>query len=142
MAEYIDREALLAHIRDLPTWWADDGGYFGGAQKLPDGLFDPNDIISSIENAPAADVAPVEHGRWGDNGIPGSILSGCSVCGFTCGASSFSYCPYCGAELNPCESENSYYDWCCEYCEMTCDKRDGWCERFCPVRSKLREEEK
>lgn len=39
-------------------------------------------------------------------------------------------------------SENSYYDWCCEYCKMTCDKRDGWCERFCPVRSKLREEEK
>ncbi len=29
-------------------------------------------------------------------------------------------------------SENSYYDWCCEYCEMTCDKRDGWCERFDP----------
>lgn len=29
-------------------------------------------------------------------------------------------------------SGNSYYDWCCEYCEMTCDKRDGWCERFNP----------
>lgn len=59
MAEYIEREALLAHIKDLPTWWADDGGYFGGAQKLPDGLFDPIDIISSIENALAVDAVEV-----------------------------------------------------------------------------------
>mgnify|MGYP004640604175 CR=1 FL=1 len=59
MAEYVEREALLAHIKDLPTWWADAGGYYSGAQKLPDGLFEPEDIIASIENAPAADVAPV-----------------------------------------------------------------------------------
>ncbi len=104
MPEYIEREALLAHIKDLPTWWADEGGYYGGPQKLPDGLFEPEDIIASIENAPAADVVPVVHGRWGDNGIPGSILCGCSVCGFTCGASSFFYCPNCGAKMDgePC----------------------------------------
>lgn len=29
-------------------------------------------------------------------------------------------------------SDNSYYDWCCEYCSLTCEKRDGWCERFTP----------
>ena len=29
-------------------------------------------------------------------------------------------------------SGNSYYDWCCEYCGLTCDKHDGWCERFSP----------
>ncbi len=27
-------------------------------------------------------------------------------------------------------SENSYYDWCCEYCTAKCDRRSGWCERF------------
>ena len=27
-------------------------------------------------------------------------------------------------------SENSYYDWCCEYCTAECDKRSGWCDRF------------
>lgn len=27
-------------------------------------------------------------------------------------------------------SENSYYDWCCEYCTAECDKRNGWCARF------------
>lgn len=49
---------------------------------------------------PAADVAPVVHGRWGDNGIPESILCGCSVCGFTCGSSSFRYCPNCGTKMD------------------------------------------
>lgn len=33
------------------------------------------------------------------------------------------------------KSENSYYDWCCEYCDAACDKRNGWCKRFMPVRS-------
>ena len=45
-------------------------------------------------------VAPVVHGRWIDNGIPGSMLSGCSECGFTCGAYSFKYCPNCWAKMD------------------------------------------
>ena len=32
------------------------------------------------------------------------------------------------------KSGNSYYDWCCEYCDADCDKRNGWCKRFMPVR--------
>lgn len=31
------------------------------------------------------------------------------------------------------KSENSYYDWSCEYCVAVCDKHDGWCERFHPI---------
>ena len=53
-----------------------------------------------IERLPAADVAPVVHGKWGDNGIAGSILVKCSVCGYDCGANSFSYCPNCGAKMD------------------------------------------
>ena len=30
-------------------------------------------------------------------------------------------------------SDNSYYDWCCEYCGVPCVKRDGWCEQFVPI---------
>ena len=30
------------------------------------------------------------------------------------------------------KSENSYYDWCCEYCGTHCDKRNGWCRLFEP----------
>ena len=38
-------------------------------------------------------------GRWVSNGIPESTLRGCSVCGYTCGAYTFNYCPNCGAEM-------------------------------------------
>ena len=58
------------------------------------------DVVRKLHEVPAADVAEVVHGRWGDNGIPGSMLSGCSVCRFTCGASSFFYCPNCGARMD------------------------------------------
>ena len=57
-------------------------------------------IASEISGLPAADVAEVVHGQWVDNGIPDSILNGCSVCGFTCGSSSFFYCPNCGAKMD------------------------------------------
>ena len=71
----------------------------------------PHEFYDSIEQAITdsedgvpcdhlIEVAPVRHGRWVDNGIPDSILSGCSVCGFTCGSSSFFYCPNCGAKMD------------------------------------------
>ena len=31
-------------------------------------------------------------------------------------------------------SENTYYDWCCDQCACDCDKRNGWCNGFEPVR--------
>ena len=30
------------------------------------------------------------------------------------------------------KSNDTYYDWCCEYCGTYCDKRNGWCEKFQP----------
>lgn len=56
--------------------------------------------LKIIKDLPAADVAKMVHGKWGDNGIAGSILVKCSVCGFDCGANSFSYCPNCGAKMD------------------------------------------
>ena len=41
--------------------------------------------FAEIRKLPAADVAPVVHGKWGDNGIEGSMLVKCSVCGFDWG---------------------------------------------------------
>lgn len=38
-------------------------------------------------------------GRWVSNDIPESMLSGCSVCGYTCGAYTFNFCPNCGADM-------------------------------------------
>jgi hypothetical protein len=31
-------------------------------------------------------------------------------------------------------SDNTYYDWCCDQCACNCDKRNGWCNDFEPVR--------
>lgn len=80
MAEYIDLEALR------------------------DALYDADAItmngVKILNQFPSADVAQVRHGRWGSNGIPDSMLSACSVCGFGCGAYSFQYCPNCGARMD------------------------------------------
>ena len=85
MAEYIERDELLKFKADV---YDEDGHVL---YAVPTGY---------IVAMPAADVATVQHGKWVDNGIPDSILSGCSVCGFTCGSSSFFYCPICGAKMD------------------------------------------
>ncbi len=95
MAEYIDREKLLAKI-DEAFFETDPDG------KEQIGVLKCRAIIREI---PAADVAPVVHGRWIADGIPGSMLNGCSVCGFTCGAYSFFYCPHCGARMDGCTNK-------------------------------------
>lgn len=51
------------------------------------------DVVRRLHEVPAADVAPVVHGHWRDNGIAGSVLVRCTVCGFDCGASSFFLLP-------------------------------------------------
>ena len=102
MAEYIDREELIAHIKDLPTWWADAGGVYGRSMKYPEGMFDCEDVISSVENAPPADVAPVQHAKWeivvGSNGKEYMVCTGCRKQQDLTGV--FSYCPNCGAKMD------------------------------------------
>ena len=94
MAEYIEREALMRRIKEIHC--AECDSYHGVRCRA----CWVDDTLDYIDSEPAADVAPVRHGRWVDNGIPDSILSGCSVCGFTCGSSSFFYCPNCGAKMD------------------------------------------
>ena len=83
MADYIEKGAAIAAIMSEP----------------PDAHY-PHWYADKIKAIPSADVAPVTHGRWGSNGIPDSVLSACSVCGFGCGAYSFQYCPNCGAKMD------------------------------------------
>ena len=87
--EYIRREDALRAVQRQR-----------GANRSPAQNEMLNRIKTDIIRAPAADVAPVVHGKWGDNGIAGSMLVKCSVCGFDCGANSFSYCPNCGAKMD------------------------------------------
>ena len=90
--EYIRRDDAIEEINK----WLDSVG----TALVGKGMSYYGELIGCIEDTPAADVATVVHGKWGDNGIAGSILVKCSVCGFDCGAYSFSYCPNCGAKMD------------------------------------------
>lgn len=99
MAEYIDRkEAIEAICRDC--------GIEGDYHKC-DGYSENSDwcdYMVSLRAVPAADVAPVRRGRWGQSSIStnGGLtrLLGykCSVCGGFCVGES-NYCPNCGAKM-------------------------------------------
>lgn len=86
MAEYIEREVALESLM-----YAMCGtGYQATA-------------MMEVRRIPAADVAPVVHGRWSWD--TGDIWT-CSVCG-TCnhikevmGRHDFNYCPNCGAKMD------------------------------------------
>lgn len=106
MAEYIEREALLnrleTHIRRITPieesrdMFFHDSGVNGGIAG----------VVLEVQRAPAADVAPVVHGRWIDN----CCYNTCSACGDFIHARNddgdlqeFSYCPNCGARMDGAE---------------------------------------
>ena len=82
MAEYIDREAFIEAVKDIPMW--------GSV------------AVMFADSIPAADVAPVVHGRWvhlgGDEWC-------CSACGFVISTEGSwekptqKYCEDCGAKI-------------------------------------------
>ena len=55
-----------------------------------------NMIFEGIDALPAADVAPVTHGRWGAGAYAGYR---CSACKTTWDAPT-AYCPNCGAKMD------------------------------------------
>lgn len=75
-------------------------------------------VVSDFESLPAADVAPVRHGRWveDERTYPGPGLANnlCSVCGEIAGAwkeglapeRKWAYCPACGALMDGKEDEH------------------------------------
>ena len=50
----ISRQAAIDAVKGLPTWWADAGGYYGGAQPPMTALLDPEDTVAAIDNLPSA----------------------------------------------------------------------------------------
>ena len=91
MAEYIKRENVLAKI--------DEFAKQNIAHGFPVDVFDIEMMKKMVEKLPAADVAPVVHGRW-VNGCQ------CSVCGDRHGPYNshhkayYNYCPNCGAKMD------------------------------------------
>ena len=89
MKECIEREALIAEMQSgispLFNLSSDSGRMY-------------LDMLERAKSVPAADVAPVRHGRW----IELSRTSKCSECGFETGRyePSRRYCPECGAKMD------------------------------------------
>ena len=83
MAEYIDREAALMKL-------------------MQDGCSAKN--LQSISDMPAADVAPVMHGRWISKNHHGyEWVFVCSNCDYIDGYplnDRSNYCPNCGAKMD------------------------------------------
>lgn len=83
MAEYIDREAFIEEVKDIPMW--------GSV------------AVMFADSIPTADVAPMVYGRWvhlgGDEWC-------CSACGFVISTEGSwdkptkKYCEDCGAKMD------------------------------------------
>ena len=97
MAEYIEREAAIEEIALLARERFTLSDIF---EAYLDSLKDADTRIRSI---PAADVAPVRHGRWIDKGFQDMV---CSACGNDAAAGydeepwPTPYCPFCGAKMD------------------------------------------
>lgn len=90
MDEYIEREAAYEDFErcnsENPKWT-------------------PSRVKTLIARQKAADVAPVQHGRWiNANSRPKTYERRCTACGgraYFCGVGcSYKYCPNCGAKMD------------------------------------------
>lgn len=92
MAEYIEREAAIRVVN--------------GQSSL---TMTRSSLIDSISKLPAADVAPVRHGRWeivvGSNGKEHMVCTRCRVSQDLTGV--FTYCPNCGAKMDGGDSDEA-----------------------------------
>ena len=87
MTEYIEREKAMQIAFTSP--------------------FFSNALMEEIKTIPAADVAPVRHGRW----VNESFYTHCSVCGNTAIYDKYGqevksdYCPNCGCRMDGGDDE-------------------------------------
>lgn len=108
MAEYIEREAAIAYIREQSEECQKAFEELGGESGIYADAY--NDLAEDFYSIPAADVAPVRHGKW----IPfhaefAGDIQYCSVCeiGF---ADRTSFCPHCGAVMDGWRAEGEEND--------------------------------
>lgn len=92
MAEYIEREAAIDAIMKV---YVRTAGY-----KARERVFEAE---KAVHRLPAADVAPVVHGRWIEQEkYTFGVMYDCSICGnrILDNGHSWNYCPNCGARMD------------------------------------------
>ena len=98
MTDYIERQAALDALGELPLVWTEDDYYSLGARNQ----YDLDRL--AIETIPSADVEPVRHGRWIEGGYAcGETEWICSECGFSewrTSNSRMKFCMNCGARMD------------------------------------------
>lgn len=96
MDEYISRKAAIAYIREQSEECQKAFEELGGESGIYADAY--NDLAEDFYSIPAADVAPVVHGRWVFGG------DGCVICS-ECNEEESNdnhrnYCPNCGARMD------------------------------------------
>ena len=97
MAEYIEREAISEGIR---KYYYKNPPNFSYGEGFDHGL---DRAQRAILDAPAADVAPVRHGRWVEKEkYTFGIMYDCSLCEdrILDNGHPWNYCPNCGAKMD------------------------------------------
>ena len=108
MTEYIDRESLRNAVESIDWYSVFRGKLTVGAKSSENPLYKANDIYSAIDNAPTADVAPVQHGRWltWEEKFPGEKPRRSNNLGVFCDKCNThadnrtDFCPNCGAKMD------------------------------------------
>ena len=96
MDEYISRKVAIAYIREQSEECQKAFEELGGESGIYADAY--NDLAEDFYSIPAADVAPVVHGRWVFGG------DGCVICS-KCNEEESNdnhrnYCPNCGAKMD------------------------------------------
>ena len=105
MAEYIEREAFIADIEKRYCRPCEAEGKDYNHVRCRACWVD--DMVGEIEEAPAADVAPVVHGEWRTvTADDGTLTVECTECDAVFDevsmfefALNYNYCPNCGADM-------------------------------------------
>lgn len=98
MDEYISRKAAIAYIREQSEECQKAFEELGGESGIYADAY--NDLAEDFYSIPAADVAPVVHGRW----VPfhseaAGDIQYCSACEIGFDAKT-DYCPHFGAKMD------------------------------------------
>lgn len=100
MDEYISRKAAIAYIREQSEECQKAFEELGGESGIYADAY--NDLAEDFYSIPAADVAPVVHGRWVDG-----------------------KCSNCGVDIPTDDAHDAIFENECRFCYYCGDKMDG-----------------